>query len=54
MMRLSARVTASASMTSPGGEHGVTATWAKAARAARKVGPGKGVNSMVQPAEYCR
>lgn len=38
-MKLSALRTAFVSMTTPGGAHDATATWAKVVRAAQKVGP---------------
>lgn len=38
----SALLTAFVSMTTPGGAHSATATWAKVVRAAQKVGPWRG------------
>lgn len=43
-MKLSVQLTASVSMTTPGGAHDAIATWAKEARPAQKVGPGKGMD----------
>lgn len=46
-MKLSALLTAFASMTTPGGARDATATWAKVVRAAQKVGPWWGENMVV-------